>query len=152
MNRRCSPSPIRPSSSEALTLNFSFRPSTPISSAVAETVCPMPVGLMCEAAICPPTVVQSSSRLSATQSMAAFSISANIIGVARTLRSPLPTAHAKWHSSTTNVLVYFLPVSIFLGFSVSDVHRHASLILLRGSLHANLRCESCRLHDANCRC
>ena len=46
MKRRCSPSPMSPSSSDADTLNFSLRPSTEMSSAVAVTVCPKPVGFM----------------------------------------------------------------------------------------------------------
>ena len=58
------------------------------------------------------TVVQPSGSSFLTASMAAFSISAIIIGVARTGMSPEPTAIAVTASVTVNSLVYFSPISI----------------------------------------
>lgn len=83
-----------------------------ISVAVAETSCPIAVGLIWLTLICPPTVLTPSGSAWLTAIMAAFSMSAVIAGVARTGMSPDPICSAVLSLVTTRVLVCCNPVSI----------------------------------------
>ena len=82
-------------------LERQFRPSTAVSVAVASTVAPIGEGRRCVVVMAEPTVVLPSSRSDATQSIAAFSISATIAGVASTSKSPEPSTEAHLSAVTT---------------------------------------------------
>ena len=105
MKRKCVPSPNSKSPQWASILNSIFLPSTRVTMAVAVMVSPILLGLRWDEAMCPPTVVQPSGRWSATASMAAFSMSAIIAGVASTAMSPEPIAMAVTSWVTVNSLV-----------------------------------------------
>lgn len=78
----------------------SLRPLTAVSVAVAVTFLPMPVAASCVIFTKVPTLVDSSSRQGSTALQAACSISAIMLGVAKTCRLPLPMASAVLVSRT----------------------------------------------------
>ena len=110
----CVASPMVAWLSAAVMLKVSFLPSTDVSVAVAVMVSPSAEGLMCVVSILAPTVVSPSSKDGATASMAAFSISATIAGVANTSKLPDPNVLAVFVSSTFVVTVWVNPFSILM--------------------------------------
>lgn len=92
-------------------MKVSLRPSTPVSTAVAEISVPRPEGLICVVFISEPTVVEPSGKAAATARIAAFSISATMAGVANTSISPEPIATAVLAAVTVVVLQAESPFS-----------------------------------------
>ena len=90
------PSPIRPSSSEAVTLKVIILPlaEIPVTSAVADTFMPTGVGARWLELISTPTVPLPSGSSPCTHCMAAFSIRPIMKGVPNTSSPPEPTALA----------------------------------------------------------
>ena len=123
MKRMCAAFPTSFSPSKASILKESFLPFISVRVAVAWMVLPIAEGAKCEVSIKPPTVVEPSGSSEATVCIAAFSIKATRAGVAKTGRSPEPSARAVFCSVTVTVLVCCIP-------SVSIMFKCVRLIII----------------------